>query len=425
MSLLKVILISVVLIFLVACVAFFSSSETAFLSLRKLTIRRMIQEKRPKAKLVLKLKNDMDNLLTTVLIGTNFVNSLASALATALAVELLGNGAVGIVTVVISFMITVFGQIVPKTLAGVKTEDTASFSALPIYIIRKIFFPIIWLFTNLSRLVVLLFEKIFKPAKNAITPEEIETLIQVGETEGTLEKDESKMLKKIFSFNDLSVNDIMHHRSFISMVEEKASYAEVTEEFLKSGYSNIAVYHETMEEVSGVIAYKTVLFDSTVKGNETAEGYAKRVMEPVIFIPGTLSIFELLDTFNKEGNHFAVVLDESGGTSGVVTMSDVMGIIFGRMSDENNHKEIPPENRIKVVSPVELLLPGDLSIEDVNNLLNLKLESEYYNTLGGWVLEQFGSLPSSGQVLIHKKKLFIVEEQVNRRIMSVRIRLGS
>ncbi|MCF0242744.1 MAG: HlyC/CorC family transporter [Treponema sp.] len=423
MSLVKIILTFIALIFLVICVAFFSSSETAFLSLRKIRIRRMIQEKRPNAKLVQTLKKDMDSFLTTVLIGTNFVNSLASALATALAVELMGNGGVGVVTVVISFMITVFGQIVPKTLAGVKTEETASFSSLPIYILQKIFFPIIWLFSGISKLAVILGGKIFKQSNSGITTEEIETLIQVGETEGTLEKDESKMLKKVFSFNDLSVNDIMHHRSFVSMVKENDSYSEVTAEFLNSGYSTIAVCRESMEEVTGVIAYKKVLFDSETKGAEDEKGYAKKIMEPVVYVPGTLTILELLEIFTKEERKFAVVLDEGGGTSGVVTMNDVMRVVFGKMSNENNSEEIPPENRVKILSPLEFLLPGDLSLEDVNNLLKLDLESDYYNTLGGWVLEHFGFLPYSGQVLIYKKNLFIVEEQVNRRIMSVKIRL--
>lgn len=419
----KTVLILVALIFLVSLVAFFSSSETAYLSLQKIKIRRMIQERKPRARLVAKLKEDMDNVLTTVLIGTNFVNSLASALATVLAVEMVGNNAVGVSTLVISFFITVFGQIVPKTLASLNPEKTASKSAVVIATIKKVLFPVVWIFTQISHFAVFLAEKILKPVQQGITPEEIQTLIQVGAKEGTLELSESQMLNKIFSFSDISVSDIMHHRTLVAMVEDTATMEEVTKEFMESGYSNIAVYHESLEDVIGVINYQDILF---VSASEIDAGpdFAKRMMKPVLFVPGTFSLFDLLRVFYEENKKFAVVLDEAGGISGVATMTDIMNVVFGHMIDENVHEEIPAENRIKVISPKEFLLPGELKIEDVNELLNLHLESDFYNTLGGWLLEQFGSLPQDGQVLIHKKNLFIIDEQVNRRIMRVKIVLG-
>ncbi|MCQ2572832.1 MAG: hemolysin family protein [Treponema sp.] len=424
MNSVKVIIILFSLCILISFVAFFSSSETAFLSLQKLKIRRMIQEKKPHARLVAKLKSDMDNVLTTVLIGTNFVNSFASALATVLAMEIAGEKALGVSTLIISFFITVFGQIVPKTLAGRNPEKIASRASVVINTIKQILFPIVWLFTQISHFAVFLAEKLMKPSSQEITPEEIQTLIQMGEKEGTLETEESLMLKKIFSFSDVTVNDITHHRSLVAMVEESATAEEVMEEFLSSGYSNIAVYHETMEDVTGVLNYQDILFSVRDEENEK-EFFAKRMMKSVLFVPGTISLFTLLDVFYKENKSFAVVLDEAGGTQGVVTMTDIMRVVFGRMSDDSTHEEIPPENRIKVLSAKEFLLPGDLKIEDVNNLLSLDLESDFYNTLGGWALEQFGSLPSSGQVLIHKKNLFIVDEQVNRRITRLKIVLAT
>ncbi len=421
MSPFRIIVFVIFLGILIRIVGFFTSSETAFLSLRKLKIRRMIQENKPGARRVAALKENIDTLLTTVLIGTNFVNSLTSALATLLAFELFGDGGVGFSTLVISFMITVFGQIVPKTIAGIKTEDVACRASLPIMILEKVFFPVVWLFSNVSHFAVFLVEKLMKPVNPGITAEEIKTLIQVGETDGTIEKNEGLMLNKIFNFSNITVNDIMHHRSFGSMVEDTASLNEITEEFLDSGYSVICVYHETMEDVIGIIDYKSVLYiPRDVDSNE--KGYAKKLLKPVMFVPGTFSVFDLLKNFYSEKSEFAVVLDEAGGTSGVVTMKDVMTVVFGKMKDENLQEEIPPENRIKVISAQELLLPGDMKIEDVNGLLGLDLESDYYNTLGGWILEQFGHLPYVGQVLIHKKNLFIVEEQVNRRIVTVRIK---
>jgi len=424
MSPLKIILILIILCLLVSLVAFFSSTETAFLSLQKVKIRRMIQERKKHARLVSSLKDDMDNVLTTVLIGTNFVNSLASALATVLAVEIAGDGAVGVSTLIISFFITVFGQIIPKTLAGLEPEKTACRSSVAIYTLKKIFFPVVWLFTQISHFAVFLAEKLLKPVSQGITQEEIQTLIQMGEKEGTLESRESLMLKRISSFSDMAVNEILHHRSLVAMVEDTAGFDEVMEEFLSSGYSNIVVYHETVEDVVGVINYQDVLFAPKDEGDNNP-GYAKRMMKAVLFVPGTQDLSKLLDCFYKEEKSFAVVLDEAGGMTGVVSMTDIMKNVFGRMSDDFDHEEIPAENRIKVISPKEFILPGDLAIADVNSLLHLNLESDYYNTLGGWLLEQFGTLPNAGQVLIHKKNLFIVDEQVNRRILLVKIVLGN
>ncbi len=424
MSPLKILFILIALVILVSLVAFFSSSETAFLSLQKVKIRRMIQERKPRAKLVASLKEDMDNVLTTVLIGTNFVNSLASALSTVLAVEIAGDGAVGLSTLIISFVITVFGQIVPKTLAGIDPEKTATNTAVSIFTLKKVFYPVVWLFTQISHFAVFVTEKLMKPVSQEITQEEIETLIQMGEREGTLETRESQMLKRISRFSDISVNEILHHRSLVAMVEENAGFDDVLDVFLSSGYSNIVVYKETVEDVVGVINYQDVLFTSREK-TDCESSYAKRMMKPVIFVPGTFDLSELLDRFYKEDKSFAVVLDEAGGMTGVVTMTDLMKNVFGRMSDDFAHEEIPAENRIKVISSKEFILPGDLTIEDVNNLLHLNLESDYYNTLGGWLLEQFGILPNTGQVLIHKKNLFIVDEQVNRRITSVKIVIGN
>ena len=414
-------IIIIVLVILIAVVAFFSSTETAFLSLQKIKIRRMIQERVPHAKLVSKLKEDMDSVLTTVLIGTNFVNSLASALATVLAVKIAGDGGVGISTLIIAFFITVFGQIVPKTLAAQNPEKTASRASIPVYTIKKIFFPVVWIFTRISHLAVFLTEKILKPVNQDITTEEIRTLIQMGEKEGTLESQESHMLKKISRFSDATVNEILTHRSFVAMVEESAAYEEVMQEFLESGYSNIAVYKETIEDVTGVINYQDVLFSSK-NDSEISGAYAKRMMKPVIFIPGTLDLSELLDCFYREDKSFAVVLDEAGGMAGVVTMTDIMKNVFGKMSDDFTHADVPAENRIKVLSPNTFVLPGDMKLEDVNSLLNLELESDFYNTLGGWCLEAYDGLPPAGHFVTDKKNnLFIVEEQVNRRILRVKV----
>nr|MCR4899549.1 CBS domain-containing protein [Treponema sp.] len=250
---------------------------------------------------------------------------------------------------------------------------------------------------------------------------ELKTLIDVGEKEGTIEHNESRMLNKIIKFNDLSATDIMKHRSFVSMVSTQATYDQVVQEFLDSGFSTMTVYRDQRENVVGIIHYKKVLYgnDDFDKG----EGFASRVMDDVLFVPGTFSALELLQKLREDENKFAVVLNEQGQTAGIVTIEDIIRVVFGRMTDENSSDNIPAEEKIQLVSANIFVVPGDLKLEEVNSILHLNLQSEEMNTLGGWVLEQFGYLPSAGMVLVKNKVLFTVEDVVQRRITSVRIRI--
>ena len=363
----------------------------------------------------------MPRLLTTVLIGTNFLNALISALATALVVKLFGGGGVGLPTLLTAFIITTFGQIIPKTIAGRFPEKKCLSSSVPLLVLEKLFFPVVFLFERLSHCAVWLVEKIIKPREHLITEEELKTLIDVGEKEGTIEKNESRMLNKIIKFNDLSATDIMKHRSFVCMVSASATYDEVVQEFLESGFSTLTVYKDERENVVGIIHYKKVLY-----GNEnvdTGEGYATRIMDDVLFVPGTFSALELLQKLREDENRFAVVLNEQGQTAGIVTIEDIIRVVFGRMTDENSNDNIPAEEKIQLVSANTFVVPGDLKLDEVNSILHLNLKSEEMNTLGGWVLEQFGYLPSAGMVVVKNKVLFTVEDVVQRRITSVRIRI--
>lgn len=410
----------IILIILLLAVGFFTSSETAFLSIPKLKVRSMVEERRKGAKLVMNLKNNMDRLLTTVLIGTNFLNSLASAIATALAIDLIGSKGSAIAPFVTAFFITTFGQIVPKTAAGIYPEKFSCFSAFPLSVLQKVFFPIVWIFERLSHIVVFFVEKTIKPTGAIVTEEELKTLIEVGSHEGTIEKNETTLLNKLIKFNNLNVNDIMKHRSRVSMIDKNADYQQVVDEFLHSGFSTLTVYSENKENVVGVVNYKQVLFVSEDVDKE--EGFAGRMMKEVLFIPGTLSVLEILQKFRQSEHKFAVVLDEQGQTDGIITMEDITNVVFGRMTDENTYDDTAPEDKIKLVSSDTFVIPGDMKIEDANTILGLKLESEEMNTVGGWLLEQFGYLPSSGTVIIKDKVIFTAEDVAQRRITSVRIK---
>ena len=408
------------LFFLIMCVGFFTSSETAYLSLPRLKLLSMVEQGRRNAKKVAALKANMDRLLTTVLIGTNFLNSLASAIATAFAIDLLGSRGVAIAPFVTAFFITTFAQIVPKTAAGLHPDTFTCFSAWPLMILEKLFFPIVWLFEMLSHGAVVLVEKILKPAGAIVTEEELKTLIDVGSHEGTIEKDESRLLNKIIKFNDLSVNDVMKHRSQVSMINQEADYDEVINQFLTSGFSTLTVYSGNRENVVGVLNYKKVLFCS--EEIDKSKGFAGRQMSEVLFIPGTMSVLDILQQFRTSEHKFAVVLDEQGQTDGIITMEDILKVVFGHMSDENTYDNTAPEDKVELVSLNTFIVPGDMKIDDANEILGLALESDEMNTVGGWLLEQFGYLPASGTVLIKDRILFTAEDVSGRRIVSVRVK---
>ena len=212
----------------------------------------------------------------------------------------------------------------------------------------------------------------------------------------------------------------MKHRSLVSMINQNASYQEVKEEFQRSGFSTLTVYSGSRENVVGVLNYKKLLFGT--EETNLGPGYAARHMVEVLYIPGTLTVFEVLQKFRYDEHKFAVVLDEQGQTDGIITMEDIMKVVFGHMSDENTYDDKAPEDKVQLISLNTFIVPGDMKLDDVNEILDLKLESDEMNTIGGWLLEEFGYLPNAGNVVIKDKNIYTAEEVEQRRISSVRIK---
>lgn len=417
----KIAFTSALLMFLVWLIAFFAGSETAFLSMTNIRVRKMLRAHKAGAKRVARLRSDMDSVLTVVLIGINFINTLASSIATALAIELVGNKGVAIATAAITFFVTVFGEIIPKTVAGLddRTDKIAALNSVPLEMLKYAFWPVVWIFSRISKATAFVVEKIWKRNDAIIQEGELKTLIQAGADDGALEKSEKKMLDKILEISDLTVHNIMKHRSLVTYIKESDTRATVVEAFKNSGYSHLPVYKESKENVTGVLYYKDVLFEKQMQGAFFIVDY----MSSPLYVPETFSVIELIQTLKKENRSFAVALDEQGATAGIVTLDDVMRGLFGRMSDAGNkHQEVPAEERIKIISSKEFLLPGDMRLGDLNAILNLNLSSENFDTLAGFLMEKFDSLPSSGEALRIGRALFVVEDQSQRRIKTVRIK---
>lgn len=407
--------------FLLFLGAFFSATETAFTSISRISVRQMLKENAKNSIRVYKIKSELDQLISTVLIGTNFVNTLNSSIATAFAIKVFGAEYVSFATAAITILVIVFAEIIPKTFASFNQKTVVQNSAVPILIIQKIFFPVIWLFFQFTKLLDFLEKKIIKVKRPLITEEELKALIAIGENEGTLEQDERKMLERIFEFSDLRVHNIMRHRSLVRHIYASDSFEDVIKIFEETGYSRILVYENDSEEIVGMLYFKDVLFAD--KKICSCNDFVRQCMRPVLFVPETLSAIELLKKFKAEKNNFAVAVNEYGEMTGIVTLDNILHEVFGRITDEHGMVDVPPEKRITLVGVNEFLVPGDMKLDDLNNVLYMSLSSENFDTLGGWLLERFDELPAVGSVYKKDGTLFIVEDQSARRIQTVRIKL--
>nr|WP_318693111.1 hemolysin family protein [uncultured Treponema sp.] len=413
--------ISMLILFLLAVGAFFSMTETAFTSLSRIKVRQLQKEKARHADLIAKLRSNLDELIATVLIGTNFVNTFNSAVTTAFAVKVFGAEYVSAATAVILFLVIIFVEIVPKTFAAINTETAVKNTAIPVYLIKAVLYPVVKTFCLFTRFIDFAEKKIFKSKRVLITEDELKTLIEVGEKEGTLEQSERKMLERLFEFSDLSVHSIMRHRSLVKYISTESSLDEVIAIFQTTGYSRIPVYENDVENIVGVLHFKSVLFASPLI--TASKDFIKICMAEPAFVPETMSAIDLLKKFKKEKINFAVAVNEYGGMAGIVTLDDILSEVFGRITDEHGTVEVSPEDKITVIGTNEFIVPGDMKLDDLNDVLNINLSSETFDTLGGWLLEQFDELPPVGKT--HKKSgvLYIVEDQSQRRIQTVRIKL--
>ena len=410
---------------LVGVIAFFAASETAFLSITRVMLHQMLKKengKKAAARKIADLKKDTNKLLSLILIGINFVTALTSGLAASLAIKIAGDAGSAYATFIIAFILIIFGEIMPKTVAAVYPVQTASRFAGLLTLLQKIFFPVVWVFSKITACITKFFSIFIKENKELITEEELKSLIAVGENEGTLETNEKRMLYKIFEFTDLTVHDIMRHKSQVKFVPEDADFNQIADLFSITGYSRLPVCRDSFENVLGVLYYKRVLLAGKMKDGRENTRLAVRCMRPALFIPETITATQLLQKFRKENVNFAVAVDENGSNIGIVTMDDIMRSFFGH-SVHGEQAEIPPESRILPVKAKEYLVPGDMRIDDVNELLQLELVSDECDTRGGGLMEQFGALPESGEMIKRSNVLYKIEDQSKRRIVTVRITL--
>lgn len=407
-----------VLIVLLFFSAFFSASETALTSLSHLRIQRLLEKKVPGAKLLAKLKENPSGFLSTILIGNNLVNIAAAALATTIAIQLSEAGgwggvgiAVSLATGLTTFLILVFGEITPKTLAINKAEQFSLVATPIIFGLQVILTPIAYLIGFFSRpLIWLLGGK--SPEKGPfITEEEINLVLAAGEKEGVIEEEEREMISSIFEFGDTIVREVMTPRPDIVAAEVTEPLARVMEQIMESGHSRVPVYEGTLDNVIGVIYAKDLL------RHKEAGTAVRDIVRQAIFVPETKKISELLHEMQSARTHVALIVDEYGMTSGLVTMEDLIEEIVGEIHDEFEREE----KAIEKIDETTVMVSGKLSISDINDRLGINLPEEEYDTIGGFVFGKLGKLPAVGNVLRFDNLLISVERLHRRRITRLKI----
>jgi len=408
---------AVYVILLLLCLllsAFFSSSETAFISLQRFRLQNLLDSNTKGAKRVARLVERPEKLLSTILLGNNLVNVAAAALATVLAVSIWGEEyGVLIATAGLTIVLLIFSETTPKTIATRHAEKLSLWYARPIQAIAWIFTPLVavisWIASGVSRMVG--GESLHS---SLVSEEDIRSMITVGHKEGTVEKGEAEMLHNIFEFGDRPVSEVVIPRPEVIAVEKGTTLAEFLDVYAKNPVSRMPVYEENMDNVLGIISVKDVLM-ALAKGDIEKQNPVDELMRPAYFTPENKPIGKLFTEMRDENYRMCVVVDEYGGTAGVVSLSRLMEEIVGPVGDELAEAE-------KDFEPIDehtFQIDGGMRIEEANEEMELKLPEGDYETVAGFILHLLGYIPKQGQQVRYNNLKLVITSMKGRKIDEV------
>lgn len=395
--------------------AFFSSAETALMSVNKLRMRTLADDGRKAAKLVLKLEEKSTKMLSAILIGNNIVNLSASALSAKFVNIQFGNSYLTAATGILTFLVIIFGEIVPKTAASIHADGLAMFYAPLVYGFMTVMTPVIWLVNGIARVFLFLFRIDTKKAA-VITEDELLTYVDVSHEEGVIESDEREMIANVVDFGDSLAKDVMVPRIDVDFVNVQANYDEVAEAFRENNYSRLPVYRGSRDNVVGILFLKDFF---RYQGEKKAFSVAGTMRKP-FFTFEFKKTSDLLAELRKESVTIAVVLDEYGATAGIITLEDLLEEIVGEIRDEYDADE---EDEIRKVSDTEYIVHGNARLEDINETLGLHLESDDYDSIAGHLIHLLEHLPSTGERITEDDVTYIAETVAKNRVVRVRILL--
>jgi CBS domain containing-hemolysin-like protein len=405
-----------VIVILLVLSAFFSSAETAFTSLSFLQIRMLETDERKRSILAFHLASTPDLLLTTILIGNNIVNLSASALTTTFALAIWGNTAISIATGVLTLLILIFGEIVPKQLAITYNMKFARFSAYPIKVLTIVLYPLIKAIRWISSLITSLFNH---ETEGTLSLDSLMHVVDVAENEGIVDEYETSLVQRVLHFSEAPVKSVMTHRTDVFSLSDNLTLKEAYIPIIHSGYSRIPIYHESPEDIVGVVLIRDLLLAEVEhRGDEQL----KTFQHTPLYVPETRKVDDMLFQFQQNKLQIAIVLDEYGGLSGVVTLEDIIEQLFGEIYDEH---EIGHPLRILPETEESYLIKADTSLQEINDQLDLYLSGhDLSKTLAAFLIEQLGTIPIPGEKLELSFGTFIVAKMNKKRVEEVRLILN-
>ena len=419
----------IILFILILLNAFFAASEIAFISLNDLKIERMEKEGNKKAKQILKMLKNPSQFLATIQIGITLAGFLSSAFATDAFADLLAPQlnnifpvislgtwkgiSIIIITIILSFFTLVFGELVPKRIA-MKYYEKVAFASIGII---KIIYIATQPFVKLLTIVTNGISKLFGIAENEeeiVTEEEIKMLIDEGQEKGSIEENEKQLINNVFEFNDITVSEIMTHRTDIYAIDINSKVNDLIEELDEYKYSRIPVYEDSIDEIKGILYLKDVLKYMRTKENEPL----KQIIRPAYFVAQSKPIDEVFQELQKKNNQMAIVVDEYGGTAGLVTMEDILEELVGDIFDE--YDDIKSE--YEKIDENTYLLNGSISINDLKKILKIEIPDGDYETLSGYLQDVLGRIPEDEEkpVIETEKVTYKIEEYEDKRIIKVK-----
>ncbi|WP_312643287.1 hemolysin family protein [Hydrogenoanaerobacterium sp.] len=402
-----------ILVLLLAASAFFSASETALSCMNKIRMQNMADDGNENAKLALRMADNFDRILSTILIGNNVVNLSASSIATVVATVLLGASGAAVSTIVLTVLVLTFGEILPKSYAKAHAEAIVLKVAKPLHAVQVILTPISWFFIKLQKSV----KSKDAQAEPSVTEQELKTIIQNSEVEGVLDESESDIIQSVFDFNDTTVQEILIPRVDMTAIDVDDDLNTILEAAVTHGYSRIPVYEDTIDNVIGIL-YGKDLLEAYVHSKEID---VRSMVRECIYVHRSKKISDLLSDFKRQKLHIAIVTDEYGGTLGLVTMEDILEELVGEIWDESD--EVTHD--VVRLSDTCYEVQGDFNIEDFFEKISYcykNFDCEY-STVGGWMLESLEHIPQEGESFEYDTLRLTVSEMDEQRIVKLRVDL--
>ncbi len=404
----------VILIILVIMSAFFSAAETAFTSANRIRLKSRAEGGSVKAQRALAILERYDKTLTTILIGNNIVNIITSSLATVMFISLIGDNGTLVSTITVTFVVLIFGEILPKTLSKLYAEDFACAVSGIMRVLMILLTPLSAVFILLQKLVTRLFGG--KKGQVSMTEQELLQMIDEIEDEGVLEEQESDLVRSALEFDETLVSAVITPRVNVAAAEVNIGVDEMRELFLTEGYSRIPLYEKTVDHIVGIVKHKD-FFEHLVSGENF---YVRDLMQETMFVPGLMKISDVLRKMQKSKMHLAVVVDQYGGTEGIVTIEDIMEELVGEIWDENDEITAP----VRFVGENVFETSGEVSQSDFNRYFEDRFEIDSdSNTVGGWIYELFGRIPKAGESITTDDFRITVESLDELRVGKLRFEI--